>query len=143
MRLLGPDEADVLRRVTTGVFDHPVVTSLAAEFVADPRHHVAVAIDEGRVVGMASGVHYIHPDKPAELWINEVGVAPMHRRRGLARRLLACLLERGAELGCAEAWVLTEGDNAPARSLYASLGGREEPTPAYYTFALDRGPATD
>jgi hypothetical protein len=27
------------------------------------------------VVGFASAVHYVHPDKAPELWINEVGVA--------------------------------------------------------------------
>ena len=56
-----------------------------AEFLADSRHHLAVAVDEGRVVGMASAVHYVHPDKPPELWINEVGVAPTHRGLGIGR----------------------------------------------------------
>ena len=36
-----------------------------------------------------SAVHYVHPDKlRPELWINEVGVAASHRRRGLGTRLL-------------------------------------------------------
>jgi len=70
--------------VTAEVFDNPINAEWTREFLADPRHHIAVAIDDGLVVGFASGVHYIHPDKPAELWINEVGVAPAHRRRGSA-----------------------------------------------------------
>jgi GNAT superfamily N-acetyltransferase len=53
-------------------------------------------------------VHYVHPDKPAELWINEVGVAPSHQRQGVGQRLLGALFELGGSLGCREAWVLTE-----------------------------------
>jgi len=41
----------------------------------DPRHHLVVAV-EHVVVGFCSAVDYIQPDKPPELWINEVGVAP-------------------------------------------------------------------
>ena len=107
IRLLNPDDERVLRQVAPGVFDHDVDPALAAEFLHDPRHHLAVAIENGSVVGFASGVHYVHPDKPAELWINEVGVAPSHQRQGLAKRLLLRLFARGRELGCREAWVLT------------------------------------
>jgi ribosomal protein S18 acetylase RimI-like enzyme len=125
VRLLGPGDAQILVRVAPDVFDNPVDSDLAAEFLADPRHHIAVAIDDGLVVGFASAVHYVHPDKPAELWINEVGVAPSHRRRGLGRRALTALLRHGRSLGCVSAWVLTDRDNAAARALYAGTGGIE------------------
>jgi aminoglycoside 6'-N-acetyltransferase I len=111
--------------VAEDVFDNPVSPALAAEFLADPRHHLAVALDGETVVGMASALHYIHPDKPADLWINEVGVAPSHHRLGLGRRLVAALLARGRELGCHQAWVLTDEENAAARRLYAAAGGEE------------------
>jgi ribosomal protein S18 acetylase RimI-like enzyme len=121
--MLEPGDESVLRNVAPDVFDLPVQEDLAAEFLADPRHHIAVAIDRGIVVGFASAVHYLHPDKPAELWINEVGVAATHRRRGLARRILHALLERGEDLGCREAWVLADRNNEPALRLYGSVGG--------------------
>jgi ribosomal protein S18 acetylase RimI-like enzyme len=125
VRLLGPGDAQALARVAEDVFDNPVDPDLAREFLADARHHIAVVIDDGTVVGFASALHYVHPDKPAELWINEVGVAPTHRRRGLGRRALATLLSHGRSLGCVSAWVLTGSDNAPARALYAAAGGVE------------------
>ena len=68
VRLLGPTDAAILERVAADVFDKPVDGALAREFLDDPRHHLAVAIDaDGVVVGMASAVHYIHPDKAAQL----------------------------------------------------------------------------
>ena len=124
-RLAGPDDAAVLARAAADVFDHPVDAELTAEFLSDPRHHLAIALDDGRVVGMASGVHYIHPDKAPELWVNEVGVAPSYRGQGVGRRVLTVLLEHGRALGCHEAWLLTDDANAAARRMYAAAGGRE------------------
>lgn len=137
IRILGPGDGAVLERVAEDVFDEAVDTRWSAEFLADPRHHLAVAIDGGVVVGMASGVHYVHPDKPPELWINEVGVASTHHRRGIGKMLLDALFARARELGCGEAWVLTEIDNAAARGLYAAAGGEEvDPPPVMVTFRL-------
>ncbi len=138
IRLLGPADASVLDRIAPDVFDGPVDPRWTAEFLGDDRHHLAVALDGGLVVGMASAVHYVHPDKRPELWINEVGVAPTHRGRGVGQALLAALFERGRALGCTEAWVLTEEDNTAARRLYARAGGREEARPVYVTFALPK-----
>lgn len=139
VRILGPEDGAVLRDVAPDVFDYPVDARWSAEFLADPRHHLAVALDDetGQVVGMASGLHYVHPDKPPELWVNEVGVAPTHRGRGVGRRVLAALLAHGRTLGCREAWVLTSQDNTAARRMYAAAGGAEErEAPLMITFAL-------
>jgi GNAT superfamily N-acetyltransferase len=128
-RMLGPHDAAVLDCVAPGVFDHDVDARWTAEFLADPRHHLVVALDGTTVVGMASAVHYVHPDKAPELWVNEVGVAPTHQGQGVGRRLMEALLARGRELGCREAWVLTDYANAAARRLYASVGGADAPEP--------------
>ncbi len=137
IRVLGPNDDAVLTRVAPGVFDHDVDPALSAEFLRDPRHHLAVALEDGTVVGFASGVHYVHPDKPAELWINEVGVAPTHQRRGLGRQLLGALFARARELGCREAWVLTSPANGSAVRLYESAGGSDmADPPVMFTFRL-------
>lgn len=135
IRVLAPGDASVLDRVADQVFDEAVNAAWAREFLADPRHHLVVAIDEDTVVGFASAVHYVHPDKAPQLWINEVGVAPAYHRRGIGRALLAAILERGRSLGCTEAWVLTEEDNTPARGLYQALGGVESEC-IMYTISL-------
>ena len=136
VRLLGPADAAVLQHVADGVFDNPLRPEWTAAFLADPRHHMAVALDADKVVGMASAVHYLHPDKPPELWLNEVGVAPTHEGQGVGRRLLQALFAHGRALGCAEAWLGTHHDNLAARRLYAAAGGVEIPL-VYVAFKLD------
>lgn len=123
VRLLGPDDLSALREIAAGVFDHAVSARWSAEFFADPRHHLAVALENSVVVGMASAVHYVHPDKPPQLWINEIGVAPPYHGRGIGRHLLERLLRLGTELECTEAWVLTDRTNVAAQRLYESVGG--------------------
>ena len=137
IRILGPGDAEVLARLAPEVFDKPIDARWSAEFLADARHHLAVAVEDGVVVGMATAVNYVNPDKPPELWINEVGVASTHHRRGLGKRLLQALLARARELGCGEAWVLTDHANTAARRLYSAAGGREAPDPALmFSFRL-------
>jgi aminoglycoside 6'-N-acetyltransferase I len=136
VRLLGPNDLAVLDRVAEGVFDGAVDPRWARRFFADARHHLVVAIDDGVVVGMASAVDYVHPDKAPQLFVNELAVAPTHWRRGIAARMLGELLALGRTLGCTEAWVGTEESNAPARRLYESGGGVAEPF-ILYAFRLD------
>jgi ribosomal protein S18 acetylase RimI-like enzyme len=125
LRILQPRDVDVLVNVAPGVFDRPLVPQLVTEFLSDSRHHLAVAVDRGVVVGIASGVHYIHPDKPSELWINEVAVAPSHQGKGVGKAVVETLLQHGRSLGCREAWVLTNRSNQAAMRLYATAGGEE------------------
>lgn len=135
--LLGPDRADLLERAALGVFDNEVNPDWSKEFLRDPRHHLAVAIVGETVVGMASAVHYVHPDKPPELWINEVGVAEPFQGQGLGRKLIETLLSRGKALGCRSAWVLTEADNAQAIRLYERVGGERSSVPIMFEFRLE------
>ena len=135
IRMLGPGDAHVLAAVASEVFDHRVDPALANEFLADERHHLVVACAGQTVVGMATALHYVHPDKPAELWINEIGVAPPYRCRGVGTRLLEALFAHGRSLGCREAWLGTDESNAAARRLYAKVRGREEAM-IYVTFAI-------
>jgi aminoglycoside 6'-N-acetyltransferase I len=144
VRVLGRDDLAVLDAVADDVFDGPVDPRWSAEFLTDPRHHLAVAVAGGVVVGIASGVHYVHPDKPPELWVNEVGVAPPYRDRGVGRRLLRALFARGREVGCERGWVGTEVGNAAARRLYRAVGGVEDAEPfVLVSFALGGGAAAD
>ena len=137
IRILEAGDEAVLANVAPGVFDNDVDPGLTREFLSDARHHLAVALDGGSVVGFASAVDYVHPDKPRELWINEVGVAPSHQRQGLGRQLLRAMLDLGGRLGCRDAWVLTSPANGPAVRLYEAAGGTDlADAPMMFTFRL-------
>ena len=138
VRILTASDHSVLEHVAPDVFDEPIQPELTKQFLRDERHHLAVAISQaGQVVGMASGVHYVHPDKAAQMFINEVGVSQSYEGQGIGKRLLAALLERASELGCTEAWTTTEPENTRAQALYSRAGGEKDPTPfVMFTFPL-------
>ena len=139
IKVLGPDDGAVLSRAAPDVFDNGADQCATVAFLADPRAHIAVAIDDGTVVGFVSAFHYVHPDKPVpELWIDEVGVACTHHQRGLGRALMRSMLDVGRRLGCAQAWVLTNRSNVAAMRLYESVGGIETPEqPVMLEFLLE------
>ena len=141
IKRLSLDDIGALAHIAPGVFDDPIAWERAREFLADPQHHLIVAIRNGLIVGFVSAVHYVHPDKPRpELWINEVGVADGYRGQGIGGALMRETLDVGHWLGCAEAWVLTERSNEAAMRLYASNGGEVAPQDAVmFTFHLDAG----
>jgi aminoglycoside 6'-N-acetyltransferase I len=127
IRRLGPGDLPLLL-AAEGVFDDAVCPAMAQRFLAHPDHHLLAAIIAGAIVGFVSAVTYLHPDKPVECWINEVGVADAFQRRGIGRRLVMATLAHAWSLGCEGAWVLTNSGNHAARGLYAACGG--EATPA-------------
>jgi aminoglycoside 6'-N-acetyltransferase I len=90
-----------------------------------------VALRAGEVVAQVAAVIHRHPDKPTELYIDEVGVTPALQRQGIARRMLDEMFALGKALGCEEAWVGTEAGNGPARGLYESHGATADPFVLY------------
>ncbi len=139
IKILNYDDVDILKNIDPDVFDDSLNIQRVQEFLADSRHHLAVAIDKNQVVGFVSAVHYLHPDKPhPELWINEVSVAETHRRQGLGKRLMNAVFDVARELGCAEAWVLTERENTAAMNLYSAVGNGLAPSDCVmFTFSLE------
>jgi aminoglycoside 6'-N-acetyltransferase I len=125
IRFLGADDFSVLEHIAPDVFDDQINPVWAEEFLRDPRHHLVVALEDGVVIGFASGVYYVHPDSAPQLFINEVGVSPKWQRQGIATQLMNAMFARARALGCGEAWLATEHDNTAARGLYGMLGGEE------------------
>ena len=117
--------------VAPGVFHNAIDQCWTAEFLADTRHHMAVAIDDGQVVPWhppcTTCIRINHPSCGSTKW--------EWLRRTNAKALIRALFVRGRELGCTEAWLGTEEDNTAARRLYAAVGGNEQPM-VYVTFEL-------
>lgn len=123
IRLLGLSDLDLI--LTSDAFDKkPDVTQTNA-FLTNDHHIIVGAIWRRELVGFASGVILLHPDKTPALFISEVGVNEEHQRRGIARKLVDKLIQHGRNLGCIGTWVATERNNAAARALYRKLDARE------------------
>jgi hypothetical protein len=65
VKILRNEDKGVPDSIGKDVFDDPIDARAAASFLADPRHHLAVAIEFGAVIGFVSAVEYVHADKPS------------------------------------------------------------------------------
>ncbi|GAB3421894.1 GNAT family N-acetyltransferase [Flindersiella endophytica] len=86
---------------------------------AGPSASDLIAIGRGVVTGVWLGLAAIE-------------VAPAHRRRGLAQRVMAELTRWGASAGARWAYLQFGEENAPARALYEKLGFRPDHRYRYY-----------
>ena len=119
---LSSGDGAIRAHVAEDVFDEPIDAARTIAYLASPDHLMLVAIADGVVIAQIAAVIHRHPDKPTELYIDEVGVTPAHQRQGIARAMMVEMFAWGKSLGCEEAWVGTETDNIPARRLYETLG---------------------
>jgi len=136
VRLLNPgDEAihgEAIRLLNDGA---QITRERSAALLAEPTYIFIVATnDSGEVMGRIYG-HVLHRFAQTDLLLYEVDVLEVHQRKGVGKAMLEFIKQLCAERGFREAWVLTEGDNKPARALYESAGGMEEGYPtAMYVF---------
>ena len=138
IRKLGVGDEAVLSNVAPGVFDEPVRPDLVARFLATPNYRIFVALDGELVVGMCTGFTHFHPDKDEEFFVNELGVDDAYRRQGIGRRLLEAMLAEARAMGCTDAWLGTEHDNAEALALYRKImrGADTEESMSIFTYDL-------
>ncbi len=137
IRIAEPGDDGLFRAPLPGVFDNPVRPESLRAFLDDPGHHIALALEGDVVVGVVSANEYLHPDKPGQVWINEIGVAPGRRGEGIGRALLDAMLDHLKGRGFAKVWLATEHDNAPARALFRAAGGRETEGVVMYEFGAE------
>ncbi len=112
--------ASLLSHVDPDVFDHAIRPALLAAYLADPLHAMFVAVDDGLVVGQVRGSVHLQPDRASDLYIDNLGTAPSHQRRGIAAAMIGAMLDWGKAKGCTYAWVATETDNDGAKGFYAA-----------------------
>lgn len=126
----------LLDHVDPDVFDFAIRPASLDAFLAAEGHGLVMAVQDGLVVGFASSVIILHPDKTPELFVNELGVAERCQRRGIGQDLLTALLDKGRAQGCTAAWVAADLDAAAAEALYAKMGGELSAGHNVYIFRL-------
>lgn len=125
IRALGPgDDAAVV--AAQHLFDGAAKPAAVAAFLADGRHHLLVAYEDGVPAGFVSGVELTHPDKGTELMLYELSVDDAFRRRGIGRALVDALAALGRDRGCYGMFVLTDLDNEAAQRTYRGSGARDD-----------------
>ena len=122
---LGSGDIGLFNSVRAGTFDNPIIPEQARAFLDSDLHKIVVAVSLEQVIGIATGVILLHPDKNPALFVNEVSVHEDFRRRGIARRLSRALIRPAQDRGIKGVWLATEHDNIAARALYRDIGGRE------------------
>ena len=115
-----PANAALLAHVDPDVFDHAIDPAHLAAYVAAPLHAMFIAMEDGLVVGQIRGCVHLQPDRAADLYIDNLGTAPSHQRRGVASAMMKAMLDWGRTQGCVYAWVATETDNEQAKGFYAA-----------------------
>ncbi len=116
--------AHILQVVADDVFDDEIDTTLLDASFRNGQLLV-VATHNGSVVGQIQAMIQRHLDGPPQLYIDNLGVSPMHQRRGIARGLVHEATAWSNEFGCEEAWIVTDLDNDAANALYVALGARQ------------------
>ncbi|MDE1466173.1 GNAT family N-acetyltransferase [Aurantiacibacter sp. D1-12] len=108
----------LFRSILPEVFDHLVEPDKLDAHLASHTHFLAVAMDGDTMVAMVMANLHLHPDKPNELYIDELGTNPDYRNRGIGTRLMKEAVTWGREHGCTSCWLGTETDNVEAQAVY-------------------------
>jgi ribosomal protein S18 acetylase RimI-like enzyme len=120
------------------LFDSLPELAGAERFLVTPGHHLLIAYEDGVPAGFVSGVELTHPDKGTEMFLYELAVDEAFRRQGIAKALVAALLEVARERGCYDSWVLTDADNEAALATYHASGTSAESDHVMLTWDLTR-----
>lgn len=153
LRAVTRADADDLARMTAQQDGRPAAWLRSLELqIEHPRRHVVVAECGGQLVGFGRVTHFDPLDPgpnaavaPDEVDLRLVGwhlagivVDPIHRRRGLGRRLVLARLEWLAER-TDEALYVTACSNVASRRLHAACGFEEVAEVASSPFARFEG----
>lgn len=136
VRRIGAGHQTAFQSIAPDVFDEKVDPARLDAYLREPGHLMVLAFEGALVIGQCAAVIHRHPDKPVELYVDEVGTASTHRRQGVARAMLDEMFGWGRELGCEDAWLGTELDNVEANGLYRGYRPKEDEAIQYYLFAL-------
>lgn len=118
---LDESNMDILNKLDEDIFDEKIVPHRLAAVLNEHNHIMLAAVVDGVVMGQVLAMIHRHPDKPTELYIDDLAVSEQVQRRGIATRLLEELFTIGKKRGCEEVWVAAEPDNEPAKNFYRSL----------------------
>ena len=137
IRALGPEDVDVLDRVRPGTFRESPDPVHAWAFLTTGVNAMAAALTRGEVIGYATGLVVLHPDRPREFLVTDISVHPDFRGRGLGTRLIERLLGTASERGCETMALSMTSENGGVRRICEKLDGTLTADHALVTWDLN------
>lgn len=123
LRALEPGDLDEVGAIERACFSTPWSRQLFENELKQPELcHWLVLADPGAAAGERVAAYGGFWKAVDEAHFTNVAVRPQRQRRGLGRRLLRALLEKGRSLGCVRATLEVRPSNAGALALYESEG---------------------
>lgn len=121
IRELTAADVEAVSRIEEAVFSMPWKQDDFLAMVEADYAHYFVAEEDGEIAGYC-GVR----NMAGEGEITNVAVAGQFRRRGIGRRLMEYMLKKAPSFGIGDLTLEVRVSNAPAISLYESLGFHQE-----------------
>lgn len=121
IRELTAADVEAVSRIEEAVFSMPWKQDDFLAMVEADYAHYFVAEEDGEIVGYC-GVR----NMAGEGEITNVAVAGQFRRRGIGRKLMEYMLKKAPSFGIGDFTLEVRVSNAPAISLYESLGFHQE-----------------
>ncbi len=126
----------LLTQVAEDVFDHEILPDRARAAVDDPGQIFAIAHADNVTVAQARGHLHLQPDEAPVFYLDNLGVSPDWKRRGIATALVRTLAANARARGAKTLWLATEPDNEEANAFYRHLGLTSD-TVVYFETQLD------
>ena len=117
IRKILSEDAQALGRLAAEVFTMPWSVQAFADLALDSNSLFLVAEEDGHILGGCGLTHILNEGD-----VHNVMVAPEHQGRGIASKLMKCLLEEGEKLGITEFTLEVRVSNASAIHVYEKLG---------------------
>jgi [ribosomal protein S18]-alanine N-acetyltransferase len=120
-----PDDVATLVALERLCFSHPWTPRNFTDAMADPpRSRVVVVRTAAAAAAPERGIvaYCVYEVVAGELHVHNLAVHPVHRQRGLGRRLMELVLRVGRHRGAVSAFLEVRRSNRAALSLYGGLG---------------------
>lgn len=114
---MGPEHIPALADLEKTCFSQPWSESALTEELQNPAARFTVAVIDGETAGYLGFHHVLDEGSVADL-----AVFPAHRRKGVARALLADLIGWAAQQGIRRIFLEVRVSNLPAVALYEETG---------------------
>lgn len=103
---------------------NPAISQRTWARLLDPREpmHALVALDAGRIVGLAHYLFHQSTSRPDVCYLQDLFTGPEKRGRGVGRALIQAVYEKARAAGADRVYWHTHESNTAGRTLYDQVG---------------------